>query len=63
MLDLDETFTEASERLFLMSTQTPGSSGTSVSSMTQEETWRTGGVLTGFLILDVDETFTEASDV
>ena len=34
MLDLDETFTEASERLFLMSTQTPGSSGTSVSSLT-----------------------------
>ena len=34
MSDLDETFTEASERLFLMLTQTPGSSGTSVFSMT-----------------------------
>ena len=29
----------------------------------QEETWRTGGVLTGFLMLDLDETFTEASEV
>ena len=28
----------------------------------QEETWRTGGVLTGFLMLDLDETFTEASE-
>ena len=29
----------------------------------QGETWRTGGVLTGFLMLDLDETFTEASEV
>ena len=29
----------------------------------QEETWRTGGVLTGFLMLDLDETFTKASEV
>ena len=29
----------------------------------QVETWRTGGVLTGFLMLDLDETFTEASEV
>ena len=29
----------------------------------QEETWRTGGVLTGSLILDVDKTSTEASEV
>ena len=28
----------------------------------QEETWRTDGVLTRFLILDLDETFTEASE-
>ena len=27
-----------------------------------EEAWRTGGVLTGFLMLDLDETFTEASE-
>ena len=29
----------------------------------QEETWRTGGVLIGFVILDLDETYTEASEV
>ena len=29
----------------------------------QEETWRTGGILTRFLMLDLDETFTEASEV
>ena len=28
----------------------------------QEETWRTGGILTRFLMLDLDETFTEASE-
>ena len=28
----------------------------------QEETWRTGGVLIGFVMLDLDETFTEASE-
>ena len=29
----------------------------------QGETWRKGGVLTGFLMLDLDETFTKASEV
>ena len=29
----------------------------------QGETWRTGGVLTRFLILDLDKTFAEASEV
>ena len=28
----------------------------------QEETWRTGGVLTWFLMPDLDETFTDTSD-
>ena len=28
----------------------------------QEETWRTGGVLTRFLMLDLDETLTDSSD-
>ena len=28
----------------------------------QEETWRTGGVLTGFLMLNLDETLAEASE-
>ena len=28
----------------------------------QEETWRTGGVLTWFLMSDLDETFTDTSD-
>ena len=28
----------------------------------QGETWRTGGALTGFLLLDLDETFIEASE-
>ena len=29
----------------------------------QGETWRTGGVLTGFVMFDLDETYTEASEV
>ena len=28
----------------------------------QEETWRTGGILTGFLMLNLDENLTEASE-
>ena len=29
----------------------------------QGETWRTGGVLIGFVMLDLDETYAEASEV
>ena len=35
----------------------PCSSRTSTSSKTPGETWRTGGVLTGFVMLDLDETY------
>ena len=39
--------------------QSPGPSGMSIH--VQQETWRIGGVSTGFLILDLGETFTESS--
>ena len=40
-------------------TSSPDPSGTSMSSKTPGKTWRTGGVMTQFLIMDLDETFTE----